>query len=240
MVSDRNPATGSHFHGDRAAEVYLRLHDLIVRGRLAPGARITETEVTRRFGVSRTPVRAALQRLQHEGYVSVSRNGRRGQATVSPLTREDASELLHIIGEIEGLAGRYAARLDRRARARLIRRLRAINARLKAAARARRPNANQIFDLDQAFHQAYVEGAAGPRLGALHRTIKPQAERYIRVYVSALVDQIMTSVLEHEDIIRRIQRGDAGGAERAVQTNWRNAAARLSRVIEAVGERGLW
>ncbi|MBI4420589.1 MAG: FCD domain-containing protein, partial [Gemmatimonadetes bacterium] len=92
----------------------------------------------------------------------------------------------------------------------------------------------------QAFHRAYVETAAGPRLLALHRTMKPQAERYIRVYVSALVDKIRTSVREHEAIIRHIGRGRPDAAERAIRTNWRNAAARLGRVIESVGERGLW
>jgi len=41
---------------------------MIVRGQLAPGARIVETEVAERFGVSRTPVRAAFQRLEREGH----------------------------------------------------------------------------------------------------------------------------------------------------------------------------
>src|SRR5713226_8328979 len=184
--------------GNRAQAVYEKLHELIVRGRLAPGARITEMEVTSRLGVSRTPVRAAIQRLQHEGYVVVFVNGRRARPVVSPLTREDASEVLSIVGEIEGLAGRYAARLPARRRAALASRLRAINGRLKAAARMRRPDPSAIFDLDETFHRAYVEAAAGPRLLALHRSMKPQAERYIRVYVSALVEKILTSVREHE------------------------------------------
>jgi DNA-binding GntR family transcriptional regulator len=226
--------------GNRATEVYDRLHQLIVRGRLAPGARITEIDVTSRLGVSRTPARAAIQRLQHEGYVVVSVNGRRARPTVSPLTREDASEVLSIIGEVEALAARYAARLEPRTRTRLVARLRAVNRRLKAVARARLPDPNTIFDLDQAFHRTYVEGAAGPRLLALHRSLKPQAERYIRVYVSALVEKILTSVREHDAIIRYIDAGRPDAAERAVRTNWRNAAARLGRVIETVGERGLW
>ena len=55
---------------DRASQAYRRLRELIVHGRLAPGARIIETEVAGKLGISRTPVRAALQRLQQEGYIS--------------------------------------------------------------------------------------------------------------------------------------------------------------------------
>jgi DNA-binding GntR family transcriptional regulator len=224
----------------RAVEVYNRLRDLIVRGRLAPGARITELEAAERLGVSRTPIRAALQRLQQEGYVVVTNAGRRGRATVAPLTREDATELFHIVGEIEGLAARYAAQLNPKLRSQLVADLRATNAALYEAAQAKRRDPNLIFELDDTFHRRYVEAAAGPRLLALHQAIKPQAERYARVYVSALLDEIHTSVEEHDAIVRAIAAGDLDQAQRAVLTNWRNAAARLSQVIDIIGEKGSW
>lgn len=225
---------------DRATEVYRKLRELIVRGRLAPGARVTETDAATRLGVSRTPIRAALQRLQQEGYVVVSNTGRRARPVVAPLTREDATELFHIVGEIEGLAGRYAAALNPKLRARLADELKTINGELNLASQAKRRDSNLIFELDESFHRRYVEAAAGARLLALHQAIKPQAERYARVYVSALVDEIHTSVVEHESIIRAIQAGDLDAAQRAVLMNWRNAAARLSQVIDMVGEKGSW
>lgn len=54
-----------------AQDVYLQLKTLIMGFELYPGSRVTETELAQRFGVSRTPVREALQRLQLEGYVTV-------------------------------------------------------------------------------------------------------------------------------------------------------------------------
>ena len=95
---------------ERANRLYDSLRNLIVRGQLAPGARIVETEVAERFGVSRTPVRAAFQRLEREGYVVASAT-HQARMTVTPLTREDVGELLEIVGELEGLAARGAASL---------------------------------------------------------------------------------------------------------------------------------
>lgn len=225
---------------DRSSEVYAKLRDLIVRGRLAPGARITETDAAERLGVSRTPVRAALQRLAQEGYIVVANTGQRRRPMVAPLTREDATELLHILAEIEGLAARYAASLDPRLRAQLGTDLRQLNEQLRRAAQGKRPDANQVFELDQALHRRLVEAAAGSRLLSLHESIKPQVERYGRVYAAALTDDIVNSVEEHAQLIQAVQTGDADGAQRAILTNWRNAAARLSHVIDAVGEKGSW
>jgi DNA-binding GntR family transcriptional regulator len=70
--------------------------------------------------------------------------------------------------------------------------------------------------------------------------VKPQAERYERLYVSLLSRIVATSVKEHRSIVRAIAGGDADAAQRAVQSNWRNAAARLGKVIATVGERGHW
>ncbi|HEU5322775.1 MAG TPA: GntR family transcriptional regulator, partial [Methylomirabilota bacterium] len=222
---------------DRVSTTYRRLRELIVGGRLAPGARLIETELAGRLGVSRTPVRSALLRLEQEGYI-VSPGGRRARPAVAALTREDAREVFDIVGEVEGLAARRAATLAPRARRRLAARLRRLNTTLLKAAGARRPDPTRFFRLDAEFHACYVHAAAGPRLLALHHGIRPQAERYVRVYVSALVDEMGTSVAEHDAIIRAIASGSAAAAQRAVQTNWRNAALRLGRVITTLGEHG--
>jgi DNA-binding GntR family transcriptional regulator len=75
---------------------------------------------------------------------------------------------------------------------------------------------------------------------ALHAAIRPQAERYIRVYLSALVEEFATSVGEHVVIIHALAAGEPEVAQAAIQTNWRNAAARLNPVIDSIGERGTW
>ncbi len=109
-----------------------------------------------------------------------------------------------------------------------------------AAESQKRGDPARVFDLDLEFHRAYVEGVVGPRLLTLHRAIKPQSERYSRLYVSVLLEELSNSVKEHEAIATSIAKGDPDAAQRAVETNWHNAAGRLARIIARHGERGSW
>lgn len=220
--------------------VYRKLRELIVRGQLAPGTRIVETDVAQRLGVSRTPVRGALQRLQQEGYILDSPALQQSRPTVAPLTREDARELFSIVAELEALAARFAAQREPTQRERLAAELTGINEQFRKAADAKQQNHNRLWELDEQFHRCYVEAGSGPRLLALFEAVKPQAERYERIYVSLLSRDLRPSVAEHTTIIRAIRSGNPDAAQQAVQTNWRNAADRLGNVITNMGERGHW
>src|SRR5712692_9029958 len=88
---------------------FLAIRELIVSGRLAPGSWIVEGDLTSVLQMSRTPIRAALQWLQHEGYVVARGTGSKSKMMVAPLTLSDARELYGIVGRIEGMAGRYTS-----------------------------------------------------------------------------------------------------------------------------------
>jgi len=224
---------------DNVTHVYRELRALIVSGQLPAGSRIAERAVVTRMGLSRTPVRSALHRLQQEGFVaSVGRAGDQ-RLIVTPLTQDDGREVFLIIGHLEGLAAREAAALPRARRTELARRLRDINRVLAVEAR-RRSSPSRLFELDEEFHRTFVEGVVGPRLLALFRAIKPQTERYARLYVNVLLDQLPTSVKEHAVIAAAIASGDPDAAQNAAETNWQNAADRLTHLIAEHGERGIW
>jgi DNA-binding GntR family transcriptional regulator len=237
IVPKKNSSRKAAGATERSTRVYDSLRALIVRGQLAPGARIPEVDVARRLGVSRTPVRAALQRLEREGYVIASPT-QQARMSVAPLTHEDVRELLEIVGELEGLAARGAAMLPDAERERLAKDLAAINGAFGKAAAKREARAGALYELDEKFHRRYVEAGAGTRLRSLHEAVKPQAERYIRIYVALLLDTAPTSGGEHEAIVEAIRSGNAGAAQKAVQTNWRHAAERLARAIDVMGEQG--
>jgi DNA-binding GntR family transcriptional regulator len=229
-------------HGSRPDQVYQRLRDLIVQGLMTPGSRVVETEVATRLGVSRTPVREALQRLQQEGFVVGAPGAQQARLTVAPLTRADVRELLNIVGELEGLAARGAAELvivDRRV---LTKELKALNTEFHKAGSPRTApiDHGRLYEADERLHRRLVEAGAGPRLIGLHDSVKPQAERYIRMYISMLTADIGASAAEHDAIIDAIDAGAVDDAQRAVQVNWRHAAERIGKVIEVAGERGSW
>ena len=198
---------------------------------------MVETDVAARLSVSRTPVRAALQRLEREGYL-VSYGGAQSRLTVAPLTLEDARELVHIVGELEGLAARHAAMLPTQQRRALAAQLRSVNASLGAAAQQSRPKGKLLQKLDLAFHRLYLDAGAGARVLNLLEVVKPQAERYGWAYASDVWKDLSGSLAEHEAVARAIDEGDPDDAQRAVRTNWHNAAERLARVIASAGERG--
>lgn len=225
---------------DRATQTYERLRELIVQGQLAPGTRIIESDVADRLGVSRTPVRAALQRLEQEGFILNDPSGQRWRPSVSPLTVKDSDELFRLIGQLEGLAAWYASHLDEAEHRRLVERMEACNRRLEESTGDLLRSPTDSLDSDEAFHWSMVEAAAGPRLRALVRSVRPQAERYVRVYVNAFIGEVDRALEEHARIIRAIRERDADGAQRAVEGNWRAAAARVAGVIRLVGERGSW
>lgn len=224
---------------DNISRVYHDLRALIVWGQLPPGARIAERAVADRLGMSRTPVRSALHRLQQEGFIASAGRAGDQRLIVTPLTQDDGRELFLIVGHLEGLAAHTAASLPKERRKKIVQRLRELNRDLAAESR-RRDAVTRIFDLDMEFHHTYVENVAGQRLVALHRAIKPQTERYVRLYVSVLLDELPTSVREHDLIIRAIAKGAPEAAQHAVERNWHNAAGRLARIIAQHGERGIW
>lgn len=221
-----------------AAQAYERVRDLIVSGKLSPGAPIIETEVAGMLGIQRSHLRHALQRLQHAGFVTTSTIGTYSRTRVAPLTGADVQDLFDLVGAVEGLAVRTAARLPATQRTKSARALTKANAELLASARAKPADPARIHDLDVAFHRLYVDDIATPRVRALHDAIKPQADRYERLYTNALRDEIALSVAEHETIIAAIRAGDPDAAQHAVETNWRNAGERFARLIGMAGERG--
>jgi DNA-binding GntR family transcriptional regulator len=231
--------TGSEERSDNVSRAYHDLRSVIVWGQLPPGSRISERVIAERLGLSRTPVRSALHRLEQEGFISSSGRGRERRLIVAPLTMDDGQELFHIVGHLEGLAARTAAELPPARRKEIAARMRELNRELASQSRSRGAAA-RFFELDLHFHEAFVENVAGPRLLTLHRAIKPQCERYTRLYVSVLLDELPTSVKEHEVITSSIVRGDPEEAQAAVETNWDNAAIRLARIISQHGERGSW
>jgi DNA-binding GntR family transcriptional regulator len=225
---------------DHAAQIYRELRELISSGRIAPGARLVEKDLAARFKVSRTPIRAALDRLEQEGFVITSPGLKHSLSQVAPLTRDDGVEVLGVLAALEGEAARRAAELPVAERRRLADAMRKVNARLEILSRTRSPAPQALQQLDDELHRLFIAAGAGPRLAGLLESIRPQALRYSKVYTTLLVQRIKDSVAEHHSLIRAIERGDGDSALEAAQRNHRRAGERLAEAIAHLGEQGSW
>jgi DNA-binding GntR family transcriptional regulator len=240
---EAKPGIQSRFspaRGNLPADVFDELRNLIVLGKLAPGTWIVEADLAKRLKFSRTPIRSALQSLAREGYLVAHSTGKKSRMRVSPLTKEDGKEIFYIVGHIESLACLHTAALPAETRGKLSRKLAKINSALREIAKRSKAEPDRILELDANFHDLIVSASSGPRLMALHRSIKPQTKRYFRLYAGYFINDLHLSVSEHDDIIKAISAGDAKGAEKAMQANWHNGASRLATIIELFGEHGNW
>jgi len=210
------------------------VRDLIVRGRVPPGARLTEAEVATRLAVSRTPAREALRRLHQEGLLVATGGGRGAQTRllVAPMTREDVEELYHLAGALEGVAARRVELLAPAERRALGAALREAEAAFRAEAQRRPPDFDRLFERHDAFHRTLVTACAGPRTRALLDTIRPQLDRYEWYYAPLIGPDFRPTYAEHAAIIRAVIAGEADAAEQAVRANWWNGAERLAGKIE--------
>jgi DNA-binding GntR family transcriptional regulator len=226
----------------RPVDVHDRLQRLIVRGRLLPGARITEVGVAERLGASRTPVREALHRLQRDGLLVPATSSSRTRLIVAPLRRTEMVELYHIAAALEGIAVRALAQEPADVRRELVEELEKVNAEFATA--VRRPlakrNLDELFESHHAFHAFLIAHGAGAQLQRQLTVIGPLVDRYEWFYAPLAGSDLEVSVTEHAAIVQAVRAADADAAEGALRANWWNSADRLAGAIDQVGDRGTW
>ena len=105
MAEASNPSGDNPSHS-QAVRAQLRLREMILAGELPAGSRIAELTLVDKLGVSRTPIRTALMKLEQEGLLESLANG--GYA-VRTFTERDVSDAIELRGTLEGLAARLAA-----------------------------------------------------------------------------------------------------------------------------------
>lgn len=200
-----------------ADRVFDELRRRIVAGELAPGDRIDPTEVAESLGVSRTPVREAILKLDAEGLVE--RQPYRG-VVVSGIDHSAAEDITALRIQVETLAVRTAVP---RLRAADLEQLRWAHDRFRSAVEGQ--DADRSFgDLNREFHLTLYRLAGSERLLRLFRDLSAQAER-IRAHFNVRGGP---AVHEHEEILRACEAGDVEAAREATQ---RHILAVLFRVM---------
>ena len=188
-------------------DAYDLVLEAIDRGAFRPGDRLVESDLADRFGVSRTPIREALQRLETHGVVT--RDGR--SLVVSSLDHDQLGELYVVRAELEGLAARLAAQHAAPEEVRVLwemaRRDRALVDRPEPLARANKRFHRQIH---LASHNRYLI----QQLEMVHRSMALMATTSL-----AAEGRGAKALEEHDAIIRAIEARDGAAAEAAIRAH---------------------
>ena len=207
-LSPLESSTPGAGNGTGADQAYARLREAILHGRLAPGTVVSQVQLARELGFSRTPLREALRMLQREGLISGETNR---MVRVADFSIEDVEELYAVRIANEALAIRLSVPLMTAADDLALERS------LEAMARYATERDIDAWELrHRAFH-AQLVGHAGKRLGRLLSELYDHAERYRRLYVTSEPRAMSIGVAEHVAIVEACHARDAdrAGAELA-------------------------
>jgi|TARA_B100000378_G_scaffold173290_1_gene139713 DNA-binding GntR family transcriptional regulator len=205
--------------------VYDRLCEQIRSGTIRPGARLTETELAARLGVSRTPVREAIRRLEADGLVD---HQPRSGAVVRQLAYPEIMELYEMRTVLEGTAARLSARA---ASPMELEALRSINAEMARAVE----DAARLVRLNRQFHARLLDAA---RNRFLLRAAASVENTLLILGPSAMAapERARQAVEEHEAVLDALAARDGQRAEAAMREHMERAQLTRLRILRQKDE----
>jgi len=206
--------TGPRSHSDRApaTTIKTRAYEQIRRNILAStipvGTALSEYQLAKEIGVSRTPVREALKRLEQEGLVrSVARRG----TFVADLTVRDIVEIYQVRVQLEGLAARVAAEQME---------LKEVDELLAELDRAeklvRQGDLDASREHDKHVHKQIIESTSNSRLTQILAMLDDQVHR-IRQRAMSNATRVPATLKEHRAVLQAIKKRDGVTAEKAMR-----------------------
>lgn len=206
-------------------EVYNSLLDWIMDGTLKPGEKIVDKELAGHLGVSRTPVREALRRLEDKDLIESSANRWTRVAQISP---REPEMIYPIIWTLENLAlAEAAGKLGEQD----FQKMEAANRELKAAIDNNDPLA--ASKADELFHDIFIEGSRNIILIKILQDLKV---RYRRLEVNFFqgTSYAKTSVEEHSALIDAMKQGSVEKAQGIIHMNWKKSLERFKDMMPAL------
>lgn len=202
--------------------VFESLREAIISGRLHPGQHLMEIQLAEELGVSRTPVREAIRKLELEGLVvMIPRKG----AYVAGLSIKDIADVFEIRRALEGLAARLAA--ERCTDEELEEMERIL---MKTAELVEEGRVEEIIEWDTRFHEALVKAAHNPRLSQLVANLREQVQRF-RNSSLRHPGRLKVALEEHRQIVEAIAERDPDLAQNRAYEHIESAENSLMEVI---------
>lgn len=205
--------------------VYEKLRQKIVKGTLSPGQRLVMANLAKKFGVSETPVREAIRRLESDGYVIFTPHS---GAVVSKINDQELSEIYLIRISLEALATRLAVPCISQGE---IAWLKKKNLEMKSAISKNR--FEKLARLNKEFHLRIYKAAPYPRLYRMISDLWEAFERWPSIF-SFVPERAESAVLEHEEIIEALSAADVDRADSLVKEQKKNTLKALQNYIVQV------
>ncbi|SMB98682.1 transcriptional regulator, GntR family [Thermanaeromonas toyohensis ToBE] len=195
-------------------EVYRVLREAILTGKLQPGQRMVERNLARQLGVSRTPVREAIRKLELEGLVEhVPRRG----VVVARISKREAWEIYSIRAVLEGLAARLAAeKITPKQLEKLEELVRGME-----EARMRR-DLKELERLHMEYNELIYQAAESPRLHQMISSLVDYIVGFTKVGY-AVPGRTHAATREHRELLEALKAGDADRAERLARQHIENS-----------------
>jgi len=187
--------------------VFKTLRQAILKGDLAPGQRLMEIQLASQLGVSRTPIREAIRKLELEGLVLMI--PRRG-AEVARITEKDLRDVLEVRASLEALAAGLACE---RITASRIAELKAALENFYDAICSR--DITEIAESDVRFHDVIFEATENPRLMQIVNNLREQMYRYRLEYLKDISNH-MRLYREHQEIYEAVAQKDKALARKLI------------------------
>lgn len=190
------------------------IREAIMNGSLQPRERLMEIQLAEELGVSRTPVREALRKLELEGFiVMVPRKG----AYVSDLSLKDIADVFEIRAALEGLAGGLAA--DRITEDELEEMEHTL---VEKANAIQNDDIDKLVEVDTKFHEALYKASRNERLFPIISNLREQIQRF-RLNSLSVPGRKQESLEEHRNILEAIQARNVPLARQLAQEHIENA-----------------
>ncbi|MBR5908448.1 MAG: GntR family transcriptional regulator [Schwartzia sp.] len=200
------------------------LRDAVRRGILQPGERLMEIQLAEDLGVSRTPVREAIRKLEMEGYVIMM--PRRG-TYVADLSIRDINEVFEIRTSLESLASGLAAeRINEDELEKLQRLLVEIGAYIKSG------DMESIVRTDTEFHDLLYQASRNTRLVGIISNLREQLTRF-RTTSMSFPGRLKATLEEHRKIVEAIAQGDEKAARKAAEHHMEKSEQTLLESMKA-------
>ena len=205
--------------------VYEQLKRQILTGRITPGTRMMEVELADEMGVSRTPVREAIRKLEKEGLVTIE--PRRG-AYASDISVKDMVDTLEVREDLEGLAAALAA--ERMTEEQIDELVKITEGYSEAILNS---DTEKIIHYDEKFHKHIVSCSGNKTLIQLSEIVQELALRFRYIYYDDF-SRYENMPVEHRQIIAAITSGDADTARMSADSHVKKLKEFVTREGEEV------